>query len=144
MIKVTVTNPNKLGSPWSAPFPTQDEAQAWYSKHEAKGIFGKSEHTVQEVDIPAVVDAWGNILAPATMKDVIVPSEFTVEIVDITAELEQQRVNYEALQYLAASDWKCLRHQDQLMLGIDTSLSSEEYANLLQSRQEARDRIVRG
>ena len=39
---------------------------------------------------------------------------------------------------LNSTDWKVLRHKDQLELGVDTSLTSEEYTELLTKRQEWR------
>lgn len=50
----------------------------------------------------------------------------------------------QSLQFLDDTDWKVTRHRDQLALGIETSLTNEEYLNLLTQRQEARDLVVRG
>lgn len=58
-------------------------------------------------------------------------------------ELEkQQELNKESRKYLNETDWLVLRHQDQLALGIETSLTEEEYLELLQKRQEARTTVV--
>lgn len=48
----------------------------------------------------------------------------------------------EGLDFLNSTDWKVIRHQDQLALGIETSLCEEEYFQLLQQRQQARERIL--
>src|SRR5574344_1555371 len=48
----------------------------------------------------------------------------------------------EAVQFLKDSDWKVIRHRDQLALGIETSLTDEEYKNLLQQRQDARGKVI--
>lgn len=50
----------------------------------------------------------------------------------------------QSLQFLDDTDWKVTRHRDQLALGIETSLTNEEYINLLTQRQEARDLVIRG
>ncbi len=50
----------------------------------------------------------------------------------------------QSLQFLDDTDWKVTRHRDQLALGIETSLTNEEYLNLLTQRQEARDLVIRG
>ena len=50
----------------------------------------------------------------------------------------------QSLQFLDDTDWKVTRHRDQLTLGIETSLTNEEYLNLLTQRQEARDLVIRG
>jgi len=44
---------------------------------------------------------------------------------------------------LAESDWKVTRHRDQQALGIETSLTEEEYQILLEKRQEWRNTINR-
>src|SRR5574344_929862 len=48
----------------------------------------------------------------------------------------------ESSKFLTDSDWKVIRHRDQLALGIETSLSEEEYLALLQERQNARERVI--
>lgn len=58
-------------------------------------------------------------------------------------ELEkQQELNKESRKYLNETDWLVLRHQDQIALGLDTSLKNEEYLDLLQKRQEARSQVI--
>lgn len=54
----------------------------------------------------------------------------------------QESIIFEARAYLEATDWKIIRHRDQLELEIETSLSSQEYMDLLQLRQEKRDTIM--
>lgn len=65
---------------------------------------------------------------------VIFPAEYTVEIEDISAQLEQERANREALEYLASTDWMIIRELDA---GIPCP------AEVKQARAEARARIVR-
>src|SRR5574344_1203038 len=48
----------------------------------------------------------------------------------------------ESQKFLNETDWQVIRHRDQLALGIETSLSDEEYLELLQNRQNARKRIL--
>jgi hypothetical protein len=59
------------------------------------------------------------------------------ELDDQTAAL----VSAQNKQFLIDTDWKILRHRDQLELGIPTSLTNEEFIQLLQDRQTARDLI---
>nr|DAU52979.1 MAG TPA: hypothetical protein [Caudoviricetes sp.] len=49
----------------------------------------------------------------------------------------------DALNFLNDTDWKVVRHRDQIAMGKDTSLSDEEYTQLLEQRQLARDSVVR-
>lgn len=65
---------------------------------------------------------------------IIFPAEYTIEIQDIAAEVEQERINREALEYLASTDWLIIRELDA---GIPCP------ADVKQARAEARSRIVR-
>lgn len=49
-----------------------------------------------------------------------------------------------ALNFLNDTDWKVTRHRDQIAQGIQTSLTDEEYQQLLVDRQNARDSVIRG
>ena len=71
------------------------------------------------------------------------PESFDVMIEDITAKIAQEKINQECLKFLAETDWKIIRHKDQLDLGISTSLTAQEFQVLLEERQLARSRIVR-
>ena len=60
-----------------------------------------------------------------------------------TKTLETQLNNNQtSRQYLKNSDWLVIRHRDQLALGIKTTLSDEEYLNILKKRQLERERVV--
>ncbi len=48
----------------------------------------------------------------------------------------------ESQKFLNDTDWQVIRHRDQLALGIETSLSEEEYLELLQNRQNARKKVI--
>ncbi len=50
--------------------------------------------------------------------------------------------NDEAKHYLNNTDWLVIRHRDQLALGQTTSLTNEQYLDLLTKRQAARERVV--
>ena len=56
--------------------------------------------------------------------------------------MEQDVINQRSREFLNTTDWKIIRHLDQLNLGIATSLSELEYLELLQERQGARGRIA--
>jgi len=66
--------------------------------------------------VEAVMDDTGAIVQeeiPArTHKEVKLRAEYTVEILDITAQVEQERINAEALAYLASTDWLVIREID--------------------------------
>lgn len=50
----------------------------------------------------------------------------------------------EAIIFLNSTDWKVIRHRDQLALGVETSLTTEEFQELLRQRQNAREQIMEG
>lgn len=50
--------------------------------------------------------------------------------------------NNEAKNYLNDTDWLVIRHRDQLALNQQTSLTPEQYTDLLIKRQSARERVV--
>ncbi len=50
----------------------------------------------------------------------------------------------DGLSFLNATDWKVIRHRDQLALDVETSLTTEGFQELLQQRQDARDKVEEG
>lgn len=64
-----------------------------------------------------------------------------IAVTDVTAELEQEKINAEAAKFLTESDWKVLKYRDQIDMGIPTDLSIDEYQWLLEQRQQARNAI---
>ena len=65
---------------------------------------------------------------------VILPAEYTVEIEDITDQVEQEAINAEALAYLASTDWLIIREVDS---GVICP------AEIKALRAEARAKIIR-
>ena len=51
------------------------------------------------------------------------------------------KINAEATNYLTDTDWLVIRHRDQLALGQETSLTNEQYLDLLAKRQAAREKV---
>jgi hypothetical protein len=132
MIKITIINTNR-NTDWKRQFETQEELDAWLSVHIEKNTFGLPERPEL-----ALNEETGEMEPTG----VILPAEYTIEIEDITAQIEQEKINAEAKKFLSETDWKCQRHADQKALGISPSLSEEEFQALLLARQEARNRIM--
>jgi hypothetical protein len=99
--------------------------------------------------IPAVMDEAGNIVqaeipetpavysegVPAkTHKEVKLKAEYTIEILDISAQVEQEKQNAEALAYLASTDWLIIREIDA---GVPCPVDVKA------KRAESRSKIVR-
>jgi hypothetical protein len=112
-----------------SPFETEELALAHVAKEEANKSFGEPEHTVVT---PAILDAEGNVISPES--SVVIPAEYEVVIEDVTAQVEQEKINAEALAYLASTDYLILREMDN-----GTPCPAEIKA----ARQAARERIVR-
>jgi hypothetical protein len=78
--------------------------------------------------IPAVPEV------PAVMqKQAKLRAEYTIEITDISQQIEQERINNEALAYLASTDWLIIRE-------MDSGLACP--AEIKALRQAAREAIV--
>jgi hypothetical protein len=101
MIKISIIKFGQITN--QATFPSQEEAQAWLSKHEGMGTFGqKASSSEREVEV-----------APDVWETKIVKVEgYAVKIEDMTAEIVQGKINEEALKYLADTDWYCARLVD--------------------------------
>lgn len=97
-----------------------EDPTAWIAECVANNYWGLSERP--ELDIDG--NPTGNTL----------PAEYTIEIIDITAQVEQEKINADALAYLASTDWMIIREMDSgLVCPADVKLA----------RAEARAKIVR-
>jgi homoserine kinase len=68
-------------------------------------------------------------------------SELPEAIDEIEASKTAEISKAQAMKFLSETDWKVLRHRDQVNAGVSTSLTAQEYAQLLVDRQIARDSI---
>lgn len=85
MFKVTVKNKLSQQITNQGQLETQDEIDSWVSSQEAVQAFGKPEHQV--VVTEAVYDEeTGDLLEEAVYETI--PAEYTIEVEDITAQLE--------------------------------------------------------
>lgn len=62
-------------------------------------------------------------------------------IAEQQAKEDAVKASRAAKAFLGSSDWKILRHQDEVAMGITTSLTEAEYTNLLVARREARANV---
>ena len=60
---------------------------------------------------------------------------------EIAAADSIEKARSDARNLLASTDWKVIRHRDQLDAKLPTSLTEEEFIQLLKDRQAARDSI---
>jgi hypothetical protein len=145
MIQVSIKKQEQITN--QASFQSMEEAQAWLSHHEGMKSFGQPKQIIQQqIELsPPVLDEEGIELSPAEteMKEVELAGEYEVEIIDISAEFAQEKINAEAQAFLDSTDFKVLRHIRQKSLGQQLSLSEDEYLALEQERSDAAERIVK-
>jgi hypothetical protein len=143
MIQIKIKNVASQQVTHGSQFETEELAQAWIKDQLSAGLqcaWGKPEHTIQvEVSpyVPAEYDEEGELISEAVeaiFEDEIVPSEFTIEIEDISEQVEQERINTTALRYLAETDWIVTRAIER-----GEELSAEFKAE----REAARASVVR-
>jgi hypothetical protein len=161
MKQINITKSGVLTN--QASFETQEELDAFLAKHIGMGSFGSPRFSMQPVEIsPAVIDSQevldeeGKSFDPPQFQDIEIqaavfedqlvesdPAGYEVSIEDISAKLEQEKVNAEAQAFLNSTDYKILRHLRQKALSQELSLSESEYLALEQQRSEAAARIVK-
>lgn len=136
MIKVSIKKQEQITN--QGLFPSLEEAHAWLAHHESMKSFGQPKQVVQQqIEIsPVVLAEDGSVLQEAIieMQEIELAGDYEVIIEDISAKLEQEKINAEALAFLNATDWMVIRAMEK-----GEELSPEFKAE----RQAARDRIVK-
>lgn len=160
MIQVSIKKQEQITN--QGLFSSMEEAQAWLTKHEGMKSFGQPKQIVQQqIELePAIIekqmilvkeaelDEQGVEISPAEyeerdvvikeavteMQEVELAGEYEIIIEDISAKLEQEKINAEALAYLFATDFYIIRELDN---GIPCP------AEIKAQRQAARERIVK-
>lgn len=110
MIQISIKKQDVVTN--SATFLTLEEGQEWLSRHEGMGTFGAKAST-REISVeiaPAVIDEEGTELVPALVETRTeeIPG-YVVVIEDLTAKLEQDKINAEAKALLDSTDWMVIR-----------------------------------
>lgn len=130
MIRVEVKNRISQELITRAQFNTQQEVDSWIEDCKKSECFGKNERWIREgeesisnaiesriIEIyPAqeeILDEDMNIIQEAreaiTRTEYKLAAEYTIEQLDISAQINQERINQEALAYLASTDWMVIR-----------------------------------
>ena len=152
MYKVNVVN-NINGKTFGTTFETEQEANDWinsvmsnkYTEHLCP--WGNLDRWLDETDGSHIntreveIDIDENE-EPVMKTQYFFVQDFNVEVVDITEQHNQQLVNEQSLKFLSETDYRVLRHVGQKALGLETSMTEQEYLDLEQARQEARESIV--
>ncbi len=81
---------------------------------------------------------------PITTPQIQVPPDEAIKSCHISTlqNIEQRKTNEESRGFLNDTDWKVTRHNEQSAVNINTSLTTEEFAELLDERQQKRDSVV--
>lgn len=136
MISVSILKQGEVTN--KGEFSSMEEAQAWLAKHEGLKSFGQPAQTVrQQIELsPAVIAEDGSVLQEAVteIQETVIPASYEVKIEDMSAKLEQERVNSEALAFLAATDYLIIREMDN---GVPCPVEIKA------QRQAARERILK-
>lgn len=119
-------------------FTSMEEAKAWLAEHEGMRTFGQPKQIVQQqVELsPAVLAEDGSVLqeVQVEIQEVELAGDYEVIIEDISAKLEQEKINSEAQAFLNATDWMVIRALEK---GLELS------PELKAERQAARERIIK-
>lgn len=129
MFKVEIKKDNVVTN--LASFDTVLEAQAWIDQEVMNNSWGLPERSI--IINEELLDEQGEVLSPAVID--VLPAEYIVEIIDISEEVAQQKINEDALAYLNSTDWYVIRAQE------DPTKPVPEDIKLL--RQQAREQINR-
>ena len=116
---------------------SNDESYIYHPAIEAvEGVEAKPEiPEVKETRIIAETQGTDEELAEWLAGDSFkYPEGYTVEYIDISAQVEQEKINAEALAYLASTDWMIVRE-------VETQVPCP--AEVKQLRAEARLKVVR-
>lgn len=101
------------------------------------------------IEMLAETKAWGS---PEINEEVLnengeittnsTPAEYEVLIEDCTAEVEQERINKEAKEYLVKTDYVVLKFAEALAKGESIEGLKLKYETVLLNRASVRDQIV--
>ena len=90
-----------------------------------------------------------NIGSGAVSEEGVIQSDSTLTVEELLIVInslqlsdEQLEINSTSIAYLAATDWKLSRHNDEILSGVVPTLNPTQLAQLLTSRQAARDSIT--
>lgn len=149
MFKITITNKKDNTRQWGSTFETMEALNTWLSKQQQKEgrrlsreiradqeAFDENDVISERFEEGPVIEEQPTEIRFVTLQD---EAEYATE--DITDYHNQQITNKTSLRFLQETDWKVLRHRDQIDLGSATSMTEQEFQELLQQRQTARESI---
>lgn len=131
MIKINIKKNGEITN--SGSFDSQEDVNVWLQHHVSANSFGKSERWVCEdqedisnaleirtvIDSPAIseeLDEQGNVIQEALPEtshtEYKLAAEYTIEIEDITIQIQTKQESEQARKYLADTDWYILREMD--------------------------------
>lgn len=119
---------------------TQQEAEALIESRKLRGDYGKvagvyNESVLSEEEKVGAVEILPEGDQLFIERQFQIQDQFTVEQVDISAQIEQERINKESLKFLADTDWMVVRSLEDPSKPVPEDIKTQ--------RQQARERIVR-
>lgn len=113
-------------------FSSQESMNEWIKAHTSQEVFGKNAYTEKVEVSPSVKNDLGVEIIPAIYETIEHPNEYTPEVIDVSLEVEQERINMEAKAYLAETDWLIIR---------DLETGKKPTKEILDKRAEARTKV---
>lgn len=128
MLKVQIKRQSNVTH--EAQFTSQVEVDQWIAQCEAVQAWGKPERWLQDTPMNPLSEEEKTRALEQRVSEVmgesvteyLLPAEYSIEIEDVTAKLEQELTNAVALSYLAATDWYVTRQIEDR--GANTSRCS--------------------
>jgi hypothetical protein len=113
MIKYTIKNKQNIETnSWLSDFSDASHYEPCFGKPE-RWVLHKDEPMAEGYDEADVLEERiVDDLLGSSHKEVKLKAEYTIEIEDITAQVEQEKINAEALAYLASTDFYIIREAD--------------------------------
>ncbi|MFW5804650.1 MAG: hypothetical protein ACOCWG_05420 [bacterium] len=109
------------------------------------GFYSDEIHqSIPDNIIEVTYEEWNLILSNPEKFMIDVNNQQIIEKPIDVEKIKLQKIrlfNNHAKKELSNLDWKVLRHKEQQDLGISTSLTTQEYQELLQQKQTIRDKV---
>lgn len=112
-------------------------------------LFEDDQMMNEWIEMLATTKAWGSpeineeiLNENGEITTISTPAEYEVLIEDCTAEVEQERINKEAKEYLVKTDYVVLKFAEALAKGESIEGLKLKYETVLSNRASVRDQIV--
>lgn len=127
---------------------SQEEADSFIKNTIASGKVGKPDRWVADQDLQSRGEDKSKALetketgGPDSLSMVYrFGTEFLVSKMDVTREFIAKQEAEEAMSFVAKTDFKIIRHFEQIALSVPPTMSDKEFKDLMRAREKARLKI---